>query len=594
MVLQKVKVASISILTNRFKTRKMTNQLYKTTWSKVINNPIFLFWYYIFVNMVPSLYFFCVEPVNLVGKLVVLLFPLGLYFLIFSAFKNTGMWQIIAFPLLFLHAFQIVLFYLFGEDVIAADMFLNVATTNTSEINELLGSLLPSIVLVCVLYLPPTILAILQWKRKNYLDWNFRKKIFFPSFILMGISLFLSFFSANNNTETFAFNQDVYPLNAIHNLGFAVNKWDKVKRYPQTSDDFTFNATREKKSDQREIYVLIVGETARADNWELYGYGRPTNPKLKSQNNLFVLQDALTQSNTTHKSVSIILSEADAENYSSIYHKKGIASAFKEAGFTTICLSNQAENSSFIEYFTKEADIYQTIRTTDSTTGMTQNHYDEEIIPIMEKVIEDTPGDLFILIHSYGSHFNYQERYPQEFRKFIPDEIAGVKKSEKEHLVNAYDNTILYTDHFLSSTIDALKKLNANSALLYTSDHGEDLFDDDRGRFLHASPSPTYYQLRIPMLMWFSEQYVETNKSKIESINQNKTKAVATNAIFHTMLDVADIKTNYLEQDLSLVNPTFTSRPRMYLNDHDVAVPYLKMNLKEEDFAMFRKNNIQQ
>ncbi|KZE82812.1 sulfatase [Myroides marinus] len=573
-------------------TEKIQN---KGFFKRCINNPIVLFWFYILVNMVPSFYFAFTQPIDILGKVVVLLFPLGLFMTIFSAFKNSGAWLLMCFPLMFLHAFQIVLFYLFGEDVIAADMFLNVATTNTSEINELLGSLLPSIAFVCFLYIPPIVFAIRQWKQKNYLDWSFRRQTLLPAVLLLVASLVLSFFSANKNTNTFAFNQDVYPINALHNLGFAVNKWDKVKRYPDTSKDFSFKAFRDSvPSEKRQIYVLIIGETSRADNWSLYGYERETNPLLKDQENLYVFPDALTQSNTTHKSVSIILSNAEAENYNSIYRKKGIVHAFKEAGFKTICLSNQAENSSFIEFFTKEADIYKTIRTTDSKTRMTENHFDEELVSLMQQEIEQNEGDLFILLHSYGSHFNYMERYPEAFKKFTPDNVAGVRKSEKDHLVNAYDNTILYTDYFLSQTIKALEKTNAEVAMLYTSDHGEDLFDDDRNRFLHASPSPTYYQLRIPFVMWFSNEYIANNEKRMNAVKENRTKPISTNAVFHTMINAAHIRTSYLEKDLSLVNRAFNAEARMYLNDHDIAVPYTKMNLKEEDLEMLKKNNIKE
>ncbi|MGL4583456.1 MAG: sulfatase-like hydrolase/transferase [Flavobacterium sp.] len=565
----------------------------KRLFSRTINNPIALFWFYILVNMAPSFYFAFTQPVDLLGRIVVILFPLGLFMTIFSAFKNSGAWLLLCFPLMFLHAFQIVLFYLFGEDVIAADMFLNVATTNTSEINELLGSLLPSIALVCFLYIPPIVLAIRQWKKKNYLDWSFRRLTVLPAVLLLIASLVLSFYSTNKNTNTFAFNQDVYPVNALHNLGFAVNKWDKVQRYPETSKDFSFKAYRDSvPNKERQIYVLVIGETSRADNWSLYGYDRETNPNLKQQENLIIFKDALTQSNTTHKSVSMILSDAEAENYNSIYRKKGIIHAFKEAGFKTICLSNQAENSSFIEFFTKEADIYKTIRSTDSKTRMTENHYDEELVTLMQQEITDNTGDLFILLHSYGSHFNYMERYPEKFRQFTPDNVGGVRKSEKQQLINAYDNTILYTDYFLSQTIKALEQTNADVAMLYTSDHGEDLFDDDRNRFLHASPSPTYYQLRVPFIMWFSNQYIASNEKRMKAVHDNKDKPISTNTVFHTMINAAHIRTAYLEKDLSLVNRAFNVEARMYLNDHDIAVPYTKMNLKKEDFEMLKKNNI--
>ena len=558
---------------------------------KLFLSPIALFWFYIFVNMAPTLYFLITDPLNLMGKVVIFIFPLGLYFVLLTVVKNMGMWQIILLPLLVLHAFQIVLFYLFGEDVIAVDMFLNVVTTNATEVTELLGTLLPAIALVCLLYIPTLILAAVQWKQKNFLSWKFRKLTMTIGTLLMAISLLLSFYSENTNSKSFVYQLHVYPINAIHNLGFAVNKWDKVRRYPDTSKDFSYQATRNKKSEDRQIFVLIIGETSRADNWQIYGYERETNPLLSKQENLYHFEDVLTQSNTTHKSVSIIMSEAEADNYNTIYQKKGIIDAFKEAGFTTITLSNQAENHSFIEFFTKEADIYKTIRTT-GMNGSTVNLMDTALIPLLNEHIDNTPGDLFIVIHTYGSHFNYMERYPKEFRKFTPDKITEVSKKQKEQLVNAYDNSILFTDYFLAETIKTLETKDAQTALLYISDHGEDLFDDQRGRFLHASPTPTYYQLRVPLLTWFSKDYIKENLTKIESIKDNRNKAVSSNAIFHTLLEIANINTPYLQKQLALTNGFFQNTQRVYLNDHDQAVPYLQMNLKKEDHEMLKKNNI--
>lgn len=561
--------------------------------NKIFTHPIALFWYYVVVNMVPSVYFGFTQPIDSLGKLVIILFPLGLFMTILSIFKNVGIGLWICFPFIFLHAFQIVLFYLYGQDIIASDMFLNVVTTNTSEVNELLGSLLLSIGLVCVLYIPVLILASLQWKRKNCLSWSFRKQMLFSSIPLLVISFSLSFLSKNNQTNTFAFKDDVYPVNVLNNLNFAYQKWNKIKRYPETSKNFTFKAHRDQvPGKERQIYVLIIGETGRADSWSLYGYDRLTNPNLMSEKNLVVFKDALTQSNTTHKSVSIILSDVDAKHYHKIYQRKGIMQAFREAGFKTICLSNQTENGSFIEYFTKEADIYKTIRTRNPKTHLLEHSFDEELVALMQEEIEKNTGDLFIVLHTYGSHFNYTDRYPEKFSKFKPDRLYEVRRSMKDRLVNAYDNTILYTDYFLSEAIKVLKKSRAEVAMLYVADHGEDLFDDDRNKFLHASPTPTYYQLRIPFVMWFSDPYMLANKNETNAAEWNSSKPISTNAVFHTMLDAAHIKTPYLAKNLSLVDSAFQVEDRMYLNDHDLAVPYIKMNLKTEDFDMLKKNSI--
>lgn len=555
--------------------------------------PIVLFWFYILVNMAPSFYFALTQPISFLGKVILIAFPLGLYTTLFSLFRNTGLALLLSLPLLILHAFQIVLFYLHGEDPIAADMFLNVATTNTSEISELLGSLWPSIVLVCLVYIPPIVLAILQWKRQHYVPLDFRRKTLRPGVFLLLFSMLLSILSVDRNSSKAIFNSEVYPINILRNLGFAVDKWDRIKRYPITSKGFSFEAYRDTTAQKdRQIYVLVVGETSRADNWALYGYQRATNPNLMLQPNLLVFRDALTQSNTTHKSVSILLSDADASTYSSIYQKKGLLKAFKEAGFKTVCFSNQAENASFIEYFTKDADTYKTIRTIDPTTGLTANPYDMDLVDLMEKVIAGSEEDLFILLHSYGSHFNYMERYPAEFRQFTPDYIANVRRSNRPQLLNAYDNSILYTDYFLSQAIQVLERTQGKAALLYVSDHGEDLLDDARNKFLHASPNPTYYQLRIPFLMWFSDRYQAKNKRLIQTVSAHKDKPISSNVVFHTMLHMAHIRTSFFNKERSLLHRDFLVEPRMYLNDHDVAVPYLEMNLKPEDFDMLRKNGI--
>ncbi|MBB1139513.1 phosphoethanolamine transferase [Myroides sp. WP-1] len=555
-------------------------------------SPIALFCIYLFVNMVPTFYFTAFQPLNILGRITVFVFPLSLYLLVFSLFKNMGRIQVLLFPVLFIHAFQIVLFYLFGEDVIAVDMYLNVATTNATEITELLGSLLPSIAFVCLLYIPTLIWAILQWRRKIYLPKVFRHRAFNIGVLLFFSSFVLSLGAQNKNREAFSFTVDVYPINAYYNLHFAVNKWKKVNAYPQTSKNFVFEATKMPQDSVRQIIILVVGETGRAHNWQLYGYDRPTNPLLSKQEHLVLFEDALTQSNTTHKSVSMILSDVNAASYRDIYYRKGIAQAFKEAGFTTICLSNQSENNSFIEYFTKEADIYKTIRTTDSKTRLTVNHPDEELIPLMTELIEQQPGNLFIILHSYGSHFNYKERYPKAFRQFTPDNLTAVSRRQKEQLVNTYDNSILYTDYFLSTTLDALQTVDAQTMLLYTSDHGEDLFDDDRGLFLHSSPTPSYYQLHIPFFLWFSNSYIDAHPTAYQLAKNRYKDPINTQVIFHTLLDAAAIQTPYFKPEHSLVNPQFKVVPRLYLNDHDLAVPYQKMNLKKEDFEQIEKLNL--
>ncbi len=111
------------------------------------------------------------------------------------------------------------------------------------------------------------------------------------------------------------------------------------------------------------------------------------------------------------------------------------------------------------------------------------NISDDELLKLVDKQLNDGHRKLFIVLHMYGSHFNYKERYPSDMAVFRPDSLTDAKYENREYLLNAYDNTIRYTDCFLASLIEMLQRTNASSAMLYTSDHGEDIFDDDRKLF---------------------------------------------------------------------------------------------------------------
>ncbi|MBK5721677.1 phosphoethanolamine transferase [Dysgonomonas sp. Marseille-P4677] len=553
-----------------------------------ITSPKKLFILLIIVNIIPNVGLVFTEPLTSMGKLLLILFPLGVYCIVFTISKNIGLIQLLLFPLLVLHAFQIVVFYLFGEDVIAVDMFLNVVTTNMTEAGEVLNSIIASVVFVIVIYIPTIIIAFLATKRKVFMDGAIRKKIFFSGIAILIFSYALSYTAKNKDTNTFTLHQDVYPVNVLYNLDFAIHKWKRSSQYQETSRDFTFNAYKEKNADEREIYVLIIGETSRAENWGLYGYERNTTPHLSQDSNIVFFKDAITQSNTTHKSVPIIMSTASAEDYNIIYHQKSIIEAFKEVGFTTVFISNQSANHTFTDYFAQEADYLEYYRHFNDKT----NNLDEILLPKLKHYIDSISGNLFVVLHTYGSHFNYKERYPEDFAVFTPDNIKEIKRSEKDVLVNAYDNTILYTDHFLHTVLQLLTETGACSSLFYASDHGEDILDDNRERFLHASPNPTFYQLKIPMFIWFSDQYKENYPVDVINAINNSTKPVATNAAFHTILDMAHIYSNYFDTDLSLVSKNFKIKKRMYLNDHDEPIFFYNAGLKKEDKIMIEKRKM--
>lgn len=555
-------------------------------WLSIQKHLYFLF---ALLFIVPNCVLFFTEPLPLVVGAASLLVPFAFWLMVLLIAKRPGVVVLCLLPKLILDGGQLVLLYLFGESVIAVDMFLNLTSSTASEASELLGNIFLIIIFVLLFYTIPTLwLAIYSVRIKDKLSSVFRKRWFFRSLGLFVIGILLCLLSPIQDHQL-SLKDDIYPANALYNLYFAINKAEKNHNYRITSADFKFNATKPVHPDgKREIYVLVVGETSRAMEWSLYGYERNTTPRMKSLDGLVHFTDVVTQSNNTHKSVPIILSAASAENYGVIYNEKSIVTAFKETGFRTLVIANQNLTTSMIGAFYREADTFIDMSQFKTGSYLTSLH-DAALLPYLQKELDKTDQNLFVVLHTYGSHFNYHERYPKEFAFYKPDKAEGIRASYKKELRNAYDNSIHYTDYVLGEIIDMLAKEDACSTLLYLSDHGEDIFDDSRHRYLHASPIPTYYQLHIPYIIWFSKDYQAAFPDKYEAAVQNSALPVSTNSVFHTVLDLAGVYTIESDSTLAVSNKSFVVRDRMYLGDHDDPIPFWEVGLKKADFAMLDK-----
>lgn len=532
--------------------------------------------------LLPNVWLSFTERMPLFATLTNVILPAGIYALLMSVTPKVGkasLWMIILF---FFAAFQIVLLYMYGRSVIAVDMFLNVVTTNPGEVNELLGNMLVILLFMTLIYIPPIVLGIMAVCKKWRLGQRIIRTVRNTGLWLtvIGMLLFgLSFTSARPYRPLC----DLYPVNVIYNLYLAVQRTVKTSGYHETSADYRFNAVSEHADSIKELYVVVVGETSRADNWQLMGYDRANTPHLMDVSGLTAYQKALSQSNTTHKSVPMLLSELNADNFAdSIYRVKSLITAFKEAGYHTSFISNQSRNHSFIDFFGEEADTCIFIK--DNTSSESGYSYDTDMLTYLDKAMDLGHGKTLVVLHAYGSHFNYIDRYPNGFGSFLPDRPASATHHYRQKQINAYDNTVEYTSMFLRSIIDRLEKFDGLTGMIYTSDHGEDIFDDDRHLFLHASPIPSYYQIHVPMLVWLGHSYRESYPSVSQAAESNKDRFVATSrAFFHSILDMAGISTPVADRTESILSPLYTPRSPMYLNDHNESVPLFDCGILHYD-----------
>ena len=521
------------------------------------------------------------------------LLPLSLYMLFFSVAKRPGKMIWWAFIFVFFAAFQLVLLYLFGTGVIAVDMFLNLVTTNPGEAMELLDNLAPAVVGVFVVYLPLLILGGVNIRRDSRLSVSFQQRVRHWAMQIGAIGLFC-LLASYLVVDGYRMRNQLYPVNVCYNLYLAFERDAASENYREASRDFKFDARSEHSATAPEVYVMVVGETARAHNFSLYGYPRNTNPLLSKTPGIKAFPNVTTQSNTTHKSVPMLLSAASAEDFERLFHEKGILAAFKEAGFHTVFISNQLPNHSFIDFLGEQADEYYFLKKEDASQG---NHYDEDLLQKLDEILPLADASssahyhyryrkLFVVLHSYGSHFNYQERYPRSFAYFKPDSKSEAKPENRRDLLNAYDNTIRYTDYILHGIIERLQKWEGvqtktdgvydqpTSAMLYTSDHGENIFDDERCLFLHAAPKASDYELHVPFIIWTSDGFSKQYPDILKALGENRSKQVQSSlSAFHTMLGIGGIQTRYRLDEYSVASGKYHPTKLLYLDDHDEAIP---------------------
>ena len=556
-----------------------------------VSSGQFLYVYAVVALLLPNIALCYTECLTPWACGVNVLLPLSLYMLFFSAAKRPGKMVWWAFIFVFFAAFQLVLLYLFGTGVIAVDMFLNLVTTNPGEAMELLDNLAPAVVGVFVVYLPLLILGGVNIRRDSRLSVSFQQRVRHWAMQIGAIGLFC-LLASYLVVDDYRMRNQLYPVNICYNLYLAFERNAASENYKEVSRNFKFDARSEHSATAPEVYVMVVGETARAHNFSLYGYPRNTNPLLSKTPGIKAFPNVTTQSNTTHKSVPMLLSAASAEDFERLFHEKGILAAFKEAGFHTVFISNQLPNHSFIDFLGEQADEHYFLKKEDALQG---NHYDEDLLQKLDGILPKADASssahyryrkLFVVLHTYGSHFNYQERYPRSFAYFKPDSRSEAKSENRRDLLNAYDNTIRYTDYILHGIIERLQKWEGIqtktdgvygqpiSAMLYTSDHGENIFDDDRHLFLHAAPKASDYELHVPFIIWTSEGFSKQYPDILKALGENRSKQVQSSlSAFHTMLGIGGIQTHYRQDEYSVASDKYHPVKLLYLDDHDEAIP---------------------
>jgi lipid A ethanolaminephosphotransferase len=303
----------------------------------------------------------------------------------------------------------------------------------------------------------------------------------------------------------------------------------------------------------RELVILVIGETARADRFSLNGYPRETNPLLKQED---VINFTHVQSCGTSTAISVpcMFSVYDRETFTVNKAKSGenILDVLQHAGVNVLWRDNNSDSKNVATRVTFEDYKNSDNNPVCDSDGECR---DEGMLASLQNYINEHPeGDILIVLHQMGNHGPaYYKRYPESFKKFTPVcETNQLQECSIEEINNAYDNAILYTDYFLSKVIDFLKP-NSNkfeAAMLYVSDHGESL--GEKGLYLHGLPyifAPEA-QTHVPMIMWFGNSF-HINK---QALQQKSDHSYSHDNLFHTLLGLFEIKTTVYNKQLDIIH----------------------------------------
>lgn len=288
------------------------------------------------------------------------------------------------------------------------------------------------------------------------------------------------------------------------------------------------------KDTTKSIAVLVIGESARSENFSLYGYEKLTNPLLSKMENVSSF-NATSCATFSTAAVKCILEHTNTSKLYEILPNYLYRNNVEVIWRTT----NWGEPPVHIKNFINKKDLKK------GCEGEECN-YDEILLNGLKEQISASKKDkILIILHTSTSHGpSYNKKYPPKFEKFKPVcESVELGKCTSEELINAYDNTIVYTDYILSSLIDTLKQLKEyNSTMLFVSDHGESLGENNL--YMHGIPAvfAPKEQLEIPFIVWLSDESKKLKPN--ETLSQNH--------VFHSVLNFLAIESSIYDENMNI------------------------------------------
>ncbi|WP_296160683.1 phosphoethanolamine--lipid A transferase [Rhodoferax sp.] len=311
--------------------------------------------------------------------------------------------------------------------------------------------------------------------------------------------------------------------------------------------------------DKSPLIVLVVGETVRAANVGLAGYARDTTPRLRQlqdRGELVYFSNVSSCGTNTQVSVPCMFSGLGREAYGKTGAQfENLLDVVQRAGLAVLWLDNQSGCKGVCDRV-PHAEIREL---KDSALCPEGECFDEEMLRVLPErlalldPVRRARGTV-VVMHQMGSHGPaYYKRTPTDFKVFMPECRSNVlQECSGQEIVNAYDNSVRYTDHFLGQTVAWLKEQKRPTALVYVSDHGESL--GEKGLYLHGMPHAMApkEQTSVPMAAWFSQPMLGRLGWDQSCWQGQATQPITHDNLFSSMLTLAQVQTHLYDPQLDV------------------------------------------
>lgn len=453
--------------------------------------------------------------------------------------------------------FNFELGVIFDEEMFR-NIFETVKDRNNQEATELISKslimhvfifgIIPSLVVVLIPIKPQAMWASIRSRALMFLA------LCATCFILVMLNFQTVSFFSRENKGLRVFINPTYPL-------LSLKSFVQDEYLTHSDSEVTIigaDAGRKLRSTRRTIGIMVVGETARADHFSLNGYNRETNPRLQAVANLVNYSNVSSCGTSTAYSVPCMFSLLNEENYSpkKASAQTNVLDVLEANGIKNVWI----DNNSSCKGVCRRIESVNLHGNADPASPYYNDgeYYDAVLLPMLEEYVNASDQDLLVTLHVLGSHGPaYHRRFPDEFARFKPYcNHNAPQDCTRQEITNAYDNTILYTDHVVAEIIDQLQELsnNADTFLVYMSDHGESL--GENGVYLHGLPkfmAPTA-QTHVPFFLWFSNNYIKNQKLNFSNVREKASGVYSHDNLSATLLGLMNVVTEASPKELNLLH----------------------------------------